>query len=814
MKLSDLQTGEKGVIVKVSGHGGFRKRIVEMGFVRGKNIEVILNAPLKDPVKYKLMGYEVSLRRQEAELIEIITEEEAAQMKTENLSPNPDKPFGMISEEELTEIAIQKGRTIKVALVGNPNSGKTSLFNVASGAHERVGNYSGVTVDAKEGRFKYQGYNFKIVDLPGTYSLSAYTPEERYVRRHIAEELPDVIINVVDASNLERNLYLTTQLIDMNVRMVIALNMYDELEESGSQLDDKLLSQLLGVPMIPTNSKKGWGIDSLFKTVINLYERTDGTHHDCDTGLEKVCRHIHINHGTTIESSIEKVRARIAVNESISAKFSIRNLSIKLLEKDEEVEKMIASLPNGEEIIQTRDREAASIESQLGEDSESAIVNAKYGFIDGALRETLRISRKEGKGYTKRIDAVVLHKWLSYPIFVGILCVIFASTFLLGDFPKQWIEAGVDWLAEWVNRTMPEGALTAMFADGIIGGVGAVAVFLPHILILYLFLSFLEDSGYMARGAFIMDKMMHKVGLHGKSFIPLVMGFGCNVPAVMATRTIESRKSRLISMLINPFMSCATRLTVYMMIIRGVLFPEEDIRSQLLSAFTLVSICFIGIVLAAIMAKIFSSKIFKGEDLPFVMELPPYRMPTRKAIGRHTWVKCKQYLKKMGGIILIGSIVIWFLGYFPDNDPSKSKQERTENSYLSRIGRGIEPGIKPLGFDWKMGIGILAGVSAKELVISTLNIVYGKEDVLTKLRSKQEIRNMGDRKHKPKFPFAPLNAFVYMLFILIYFPCIATIAAIKKESGSWKYALISFGYSTALAWVVCFLVYQIGSLWG
>ncbi|MDR2868478.1 MAG: 50S ribosome-binding GTPase, partial [Bacteroidales bacterium] len=469
MLLSELKTGEKGVIVKVFGHGGFRKRIVEMGFIRGKLIEVMMNAPLKDPIKYKLMGYEVSLRRQEAELIEVITEEEAEMIKKEQQANGKDAPPFHISAEELTELALQKRRTINVALVGNPNSGKTSLFNVASGAHERVGNYSGVTVDAKEGHFTFQGYDFKIVDLPGTYSLSAYTPEELYVRRHIVQEHPDIVINVIDTSNLERNLYLTTQLIDMNVRMVVALNMFDELETGGNKLDYIFLSQLLGVPMIPTISKTNWGIDNLFHVVINLYEGADYmnkegvidpeimqyikswhekevfdkkhqpqpddyAHQQMKEGMapKKVYRHIHINHGPIIEKSIAAVQEQIVENQSLRAKFSTRFLAIKLLEKDKDVEKIIKQLPNGEEIINIRDHEESNIHSELREDSESAIVNAKYGFIEGALQETFVVNQKEKNQQTKVIDSIVLNKYLGYPLFFLILCSMFVLTFLLG----------------------------------------------------------------------------------------------------------------------------------------------------------------------------------------------------------------------------------------------------------------------------------------------------------------------------------------------------------------------------------------------
>lgn len=819
MRLSELRTGEKGVIVKVLGHGGFRKRIVEMGFIKGKTVEVILNAPLKDPIKYRLLGYEISLRRQEADMIEVVSEQEARTMQNPyHGSITEDVP---VSESELVALAKGKRRTINVALVGNPNCGKTSLFNIASGAHEHVGNYSGVTVDAKEGFFDFQGYHFRIVDLPGTYSLSAYTPEELYVRKHIIEETPDVIINVADSSNLERNFYLTTQLIDMNVRMVIALNMYDELESSGNKLDYIKLSQLIGVPMIPTVCRRGEGIDQLFHVIIGIYEGGDflsqkgeirseiledlrdwhktyvpdhefGSHKEEEDARPRgYMRHIHINHGPELERSIEEVKKAISQNEDIRHKYSTRFLSIKLLENDREIENFISTLPNGKEIIAIRNKETLRIRKVMNEDSEQAITDAKYGFITGALKETFTDNHwKRTNNPRDRQYCDTSHLGISY--FFLFLYIMFEGTFVLGDYPMQGIEWLVDQLGNLIRNNMAEGPLKDLLIDGIIGGVGGVIVFLPNILILYFFISILEDSGYMARAAFIMDKIMHRMGLHGKSFIPLIMGFGCNVPAIMATRTIEDRKSRLITMLVNPLMSCSARLPIYLVMI-GAFFPN-------CASFMLLCIYTAGILLAVIMARIFSKFLVKGEDSPFVMELPPYRMPTSKSIMRHTWEKGAQYLKKMGGIIMIASIIIWFLGYYPQHDAYESVAEQQENSYIGQIGKAIEPVIKPLGFDWKLGIGLISGVGAKELVVSTLGVLYTNEGDVENV-------NLSNR-----IPITPLVALAYMLFVLIYFPCIATFAAIKQESGSWKWAIFTAGYTTGLAWLVAFTVFQIGSL--
>lgn len=819
MRLSELNTGEKGVIVKVLGHGGFRKRIVEMGFIKGKTVEVILNAPLKDPIKYRLLGYEISLRRQEADMIEVVSEQEARTMQNPyHGSITEDVP---VPESELVALAKGKRRTINVALVGNPNCGKTSLFNIASGAHEHVGNYSGVTVDAKEGFFDFQGYHFRIVDLPGTYSLSAYTPEELYVRKHIIEETPDVIINVADSSNLERNLYLTTQLIDMNVRMVIALNMYDELEASGNKLDYTKLSQLTGVPMVPTVCRRGEGIDKLFHVIIGIYEGGDflsqkgeirseileelrdwhktyvpdhefGSHKEEEEARPRgYMRHIHINHGPELERSIEEVKKAISQNESIRHKYSTRFLSIKLLENDKEIENFISTLPNGKEIIAIRNKEALRIRKVMNEDSEQAITDAKYGFITGALKETFTDNHLEKEQTTRVIDSIVTHRIWGYPIFFLFLYIMFEGTFVLGDYPMQGIEWLVDQLGNLIRNNMTEGPLKDLLIDGIIGGVGGVIVFLPNILLLYFFISILEDSGYMARAAFIIDKIMHRMGLHGKSFIPLIMGFGCNVPAIMATRTIEDRKSRLITMLVNPLMSCSARLPIYLVMI-GAFFPNY-------ASFMLLCIYTAGILLAVVMARIFSKFLVKGEDSPFVMELPPYRMPTSKSIMRHTWEKGAQYLKKMGGIIMIASIIIWFLGYYPQHDAYESAAEQQENSYIGQIGKAIEPVIKPLGFDWKLGIGLISGVGAKELVVSTLGVLYTNEGDMENV-------NLSDR-----IPITPLVALAYMLFVLIYFPCIATFAAIKQESGSWKWAIFTAGYTTGVAWLVAFAVFQIGN---
>lgn len=764
-----------------------------MGFIKGKEVKVILNAPLRDPIEYEIIGYRISLRRDEAQKIEVLSETEVEQSlltPTEQAKP-------LISEnsehspldQKMKELAKERGNTIRVALVGNPNCGKTSLFNIASGSHEHVGNYSGVTVDAKEGRFEYKGYKFILIDLPGTYSLSAYSPEELFVREHLIKELPDVVVNVVDATNLERNLYLSSQLIDMDLRVVMALNMFDEFSQKKDKLDIKMLGTLLGMPIVPTVSKTGKGINELFDSIIDIYENIH----------TKRARHIHIHHGVEVEKSIEKVQHLIRQNEGIRQKYSTRYLAIKYLENDKEIAKEVELFENRDEIIAARYQEDKRIERLIGSNLESAIVDAKYAFIQGALKETYKPSSETPKKtLTDRIDSIITNKWLAFPIFILILYVMFEATFKLGEYPMMWIEWLVEKFALFISTTMPEGLFKDLIVDGIIGGVGSVLVFLPNILILYMFISLLEDSGYMARAAFIMDKLMHRMGLHGKSFIPMIMGFGCNVPAIMATRMIENRKSRLVTILIIPLMSCAGRLPIYILL-AGAFFPSYG-------SLVMLGIYGLGILLAIFSAKVIS-RFMKEDDLPFVMELPPYRVPTSKSIFRHTWEKGKQYLQKMGGIILVASLIIWSLGYFPRQQEGQTTAQQQEQSYIGTIGKAIEPALEPLGFDWKMGVGILSGIAAKELVVSTMGVLYN-------IDQEQLDSGSGETMLQKALQQAstPAAALAFMVFVLLYFPCIATFIAIKQEGGGWNWAIFSAIYTIILAWVAAFAVYQIGSI--
>ncbi len=820
LRLSDLKTGEEGIITKVLGHGAFRQRITEMGFVKGKKVTVVKNAPLQDPIEYAIMDYRVSLRRSEAALVEVISADLDNEIS--------DAVFeGTIDEETLKISALEKGNTINIALVGNPNSGKTTLFNYASGSHEHVGNYGGVTVGAKEAIFRKNSYTFKITDLPGTYSISEYSPEELYVRAHLTDKMPDIVVNVLDASNIERNMFLTTQLIDMNIKVVIALNMYDELEKRNVKFDFLALGKLLGIPIVPTVASRGKGLDELFDKLIEVYEDRDPS-----------VRHIHINYGFDIETAIKAIQKEIRFNCEITDRLSSRYLAIKLIENDKSTKAELKRYNNFEKIKEITIHSIEKLEKEYCEKSETIITDAKYGFIDGALKETYFIDKKDKRVKKKELDDLLTHKFWGFPIFFILMGLMFQATFSLGHYPMTWIDSAVHLLSRIIQNSMAEGALRDLIVDGIIGGVGGVIVFLPNILILFFFISLMEDTGYMARAAFIMDKLMHKIGLHGKSFIPLIMGFGCNVPAIMATRTLENRKDRILTMIITPFMSCSARLTVYVLLISA-FFPKNQ-------GMVLFSIYIIGILLAIIVAVVLKKVVFAKEDVPFVMELPPYRIPTLKNTTVHVWMKAVQYLRKMGSVILLASILIWAMVYFPRdikystnyNEQIKSinenrtltinektklthqleirkTAEHQEKSYIGRLGHAIEPILAPLGYDWKMGVSIIAGLAAKEIIVSTMGVLYQADNDPT-VSDKSLKDKIIDQKHsigplKGQKVYSPLVAYGFMLFILIYFPCVAVIAAIRKEAN-WKWAAFTLTYTTFMAWLIAFAVYQIGSL--
>ena len=787
MKLSELKNGESAVIIDIAGHGGFRKRIMEMGFVRGKLVVSVQSSPMNDPVKYSIMGYDVSLRRSEAAMIDVLYEHEA------NAALGPAKAF--VSHESCESCEgcdlrpqrqVVRKNEINVALVGNPNSGKTSLFNALSGSSEHVGNYSGVTVDAKTGHFNYRGYRFNLTDLPGTYSLSAYSPEEVYIRQHLFEQMPDVIINAVVASNLERNLYLTTELIDLNQRTVVALNMYDELEASGAKLDHEQLGAMLGIPMVPTVARSGKGLNALLDAVIETFE-----------GRHNAVRHIHISYGESLEREIAALSAHMRDSDDVPLQFPVRYWAMKLLEGDAQIAKQLGQCQHFAQWQEAAARAARSLTKEQNKDVEMTISDYKYGFINGALQETFVEGKQEANRQSRRIDRLVANKWLGFPIFIALMWLMFTATFTLGAYPQDWIDGLFGWLGQVVEGLLPDGAVKDLLANGIIGGVGAVAVFLPQILILYLFISLMEDSGYMARAAFIMDKLMHRMGLHGKSFIPLLMGFGCNVPAIMATRTIESHSSRLITILVTPFMSCSARLPVFILL-AGTFFPNH-------AATVLIGLYLTGGLVAVLTARLLRATHFKNDETPFVMELPPYRWPTLRATLRHMWDKCAQYLKKIGSVILVATVVIWFLSYFPRPEvPSAGNNEQAlyEQSYMARIGKFVEPALRPMGFGWRASVALLASIPAKELVVSTMGVLYSG-DADDEQGLSQALVESGD--------FSPASALAFMVFILLFFPCLATVATVATETGRWAWGAFTIIYDTLVAWLAALTVFLLAS---
>ncbi len=819
MKLSEVKHNESVIITKVLGHGSFRKRIAEMGFIRGKEVKVIKTAPFKGPTEFKILNYNVSLRKSEADLIEVVPIDEFDISQNGQYEGIIDRNIDLVNQSERT-------KTINVALVGNPNCGKTTLFNFLSGSKEKVGNYSGVTVDIIKATFKAKGYKFNFYDLPGTYSLTTYSKEEIFVRKFIYEQTPDIVINVIDSTNLERSLFLTTQLIDMDLRIVMALNMFDELEKKNLFLDKDELAKLIGIPIIPTTSCKGIGLNKIIDKVIEVFE-----------GKDTFSRHIHINYGKELEKSIKTVREQVKAFKPITDKISSRFLAIKLLEKDNQVVELLSDYSNFAEIKEATRREIKKIELLENEDSETVITNSKYSFISGALKETYKSKVIEQTTPSEKIDKILTHRYLGFPIFSFLLFAMFFATFKLGAYPMEWIDLGVTALANLASRILPEGMLTDLLTDGIISGAGSVLVFLPNILILFLFISLLEGSGYMARVAFIMDKIMHRFGLHGRSFIPMIMGFGCNVPAILATRSMRNRGDRILTMLIIPFMSCSARLPVYILIISA-FFKRHH-------ALILIGIYATGVIFAFLTAQILNKTVFKNKETPFVMELPTYRLPTFRNVIYHMWDKTQHYLKKIGTVILLGVIIIWALEYFPRSTKNsvvfeqqyttieqninlsvqdkesqletiiqKREADRLTHSYLGRMGKFIQPVLSPLGFDWKMSIALVAGLPAKEIVVSTMGVLYQTSNDETTVNLQEKLQNEKYQfgKRKGEKVFTTPAALAFLIFILIYFPCIGVVATIKNESGSWKWALFAILYTTSLAWFAAFVVFNIGNL--
>ena len=685
-------------------------------------------------------------------------------------------------------MVMQNGiKRINIVIVGNPNSGKTSLYNHITGEHEHVGNYGGTTVEAQTTTCQYKGYELCVTDLPGTNALSGATPQELYVRKYLASHTPDIVLNVVCASNLERNLFITTELIDMGYSVVVALSMYDELQRNGATLDDDLLGKMMGLPMFPVEGHKGKGIEVLLDTIVAVHEKRD----------ERV-RHIHIYQGIVEESVMVLNKQMKEHREELPKCFTPRYLAMKMLEGDAEICAMLAECPHYAEWQRTCEKERLHLQSDLGanEDIKTTIADQKRGFIAGALRETYTRGNHRLENIWNAIDTIVTHRVLGYPIFIFVMWLMFYCTFRLGAYPQEWIEQLVALVGGAFQRWLPDGILKDMICDGIIGGVGSVIVFLPNIMILYLFISFMEDSGYLARASFVMDRLMHKVGLHGKSFIPLVMGFGCNVPAVMSTRLIESRSSRLITTFIIPFMSCSARLPIYIILI-GTFFAAH-------SSWVMLGLYVLGIAVAMVTALLMRRFMFKKDETPFVMELPPYRIPTLKATISHMWQRCAQYLRNIAGMILVASIVVWALGYFPrQKEGEVDIQQQYEQSYIGRVGRFCEPAFEPLGLDWKSSVSLISGIAAKELMVSTLGVLYSNDTESNPAQLKQNLMKSGD--------FTSPSVLALLVFTLLYMPCVGTITAIGSESG-WKWAVASAIYSTAVAWLCAFVVYRVALL--
>ncbi len=682
-------------------------------------------------------------------------------------------------------------KKITVALAGNPNSGKTTVFNTLTGAHQHVGNYPGVTVEKKEGSCTYDDHRITFVDLPGTYSLTAYSVEEIVARNFIIEEKPDVVVDVVDSSNIERNLYLATQLMEMSVPLVLAFNMSDIANQRGLVFDIRQLSMLLNAPIVRTVANKEKGKIALLDAIIQTARHA---------GKPRTRK---INYGEEIEEELAKIETLIDDNEhALAQKYDARWLAAKLLEADNDVRAKIQS----KEVLDAVSAGSDHLKSIFRDEPEIIMADRRYGFISGACQETIKTTVESRHNVSDRIDAVVINRYLGLPIFLLLMYVVFLLTFKVAEFPMIALEHFFNWAGVTIASFWPPGSqshLKSLLVDGVIGGVGSVLTFLPNILLLFLAIAFLEYSGYMARAAFVMDRLMHKIGLHGKSFIPMLIGFGCSVPAIMATRILENRRNRITTIMVIPLMSCGARLTIYALIIPA--FFSEGWRGPMLWLIYL-----IGIVLAIICAKLLRLTLFKGETIPFVMELPPYRMPTLKAVAIHMWQRAWMYLRKAGTIILAISIILWALMSYPKPaghslqplDPDEVHRIKLEHSVIGRLGRAIEPAIKPLGFDWKIGTALIGATAAKEVFVSQLSIVYavgGDDAAPHTLREKLQA------------DYTPLTGFCIMLFCLIYAPCVATIAITRHETNSWLWALIQFASLTAIAYVLTFIVYQAGS---
>ncbi len=710
-------------------------------------------------------------------------------------------------------------KKLTIALAGNPNSGKTTIFNNLTGARQHVGNYPGVTVEKIEGSLKYKGYEIEVVDLPGTYSLNAYSLDEVVARNFVLEEKPDVVIDIIDTSNLERNLYLATQFKELGIPLVLAFNMADLAQKQGLSIDKKRLSALLGLPIIFTVASKKKGMNELLDAAIQLAE-----------GKIKLAETI-VGYGREIEEEIKKLEEILSQDTGLIIKYPVRWIALKLLEGDREIVKKVKKSEKAGEIEEIAGKSISHLKGIFGDEVEAIIADRRYGFISGACSESILKTYEVRHTTSDQIDKVLVNRLLGLPIFLGLMYLLFKFTFTLSIPLMAWVETGQEWLSNFIHGCLPEGsAVQSLVVGGIVGGVGSVLVFVPIIFLLFLAIALLEDSGYMARAVFIMDRFMHKIGLHGRSCIPMLLGFGCNLPAIMAARTIKDRKDRLVTILVNPFMSCGARLPVYTLLI-GAFFSEKTAGNILFSLYAL------GVVVAIVMAKIFRRYLFKGETAPFVMELPPYRLPTIKGLLIHMWERGVLYLKKAGTIIFAGCLVVWFLSNFPWN-PQYSKdydrlieevqdetmlvtqlenqkaREKLEKSYAGRLGKKVAPVFKPLGFDdWRISVGLIGGFVAKEIVVGTLGTLHSVGEADENSMSLRQALQRQTRKDGSKF-YSPLVAYALMVFVLLYIPCIAVIAVIKRETNSWRWPAFTAVYTTVLAWLASFVIYQGGRFLG
>ncbi|MDI9594666.1 MAG: ferrous iron transport protein B [Atribacterota bacterium] len=675
-----------------------------------------------------------------------------------------------------------KGNEITVALVGNPNSGKTTVFNNLTGAHQSVGNWPGVTVEKKEGKININGEVLRIIDLPGTYNLGNYSEDERIARDFILFEKPEIIINIVDATNLERNLYLTFQLLEMGARVVLALNMSDELKIKQMNIDSEKLALLIGKPVVPTVAIHGEGLNELLQEVLRESKKKD-------------LRSFAVDYGKEIENEIINLDHHLLLNPSWENSDKSRWFAIKLLEGEmNTLQKLVKNL-NIERFIPIRDTAVKRLENLLGEEVESLIAERRYDFIQKIVAQA--ITRKETSeaqlSLSDKIDRIVTNRYIGIPLFLFAMWALFQFTFKVGDPFIGYIEGFFEWLTgviePWLVGLGASELLRSFVLDGVIGGLGSVLVFIPNIFLLFLAISLLEDSGYMARAAYIMDRFMHTLGLHGKSFIPFLIGFGCNVPAIMATRTLENRRDRLITILINPLMSCSARLPVYILF-AGAFFGAHQ-------GLVIFSLYLMGIVLAILMGIVFKKFLFKGESSHFVMELPPYRLPTLKNTWIHIWGRLSSFIRRAGTIIFAVVILIWVLSNLPAGVEFASQE-----SFLGRIGSALAPIFKPAGFGtWQAAVALLFGVLAKEVVVGTLAVLYG-------------IAELGLSESLIVHSWTPLSAYAFMVMTLIYVPCVATIGTIKRETNSWGWTLFVVAYTLILGWLVAVLIFQIGKYYG